>query len=239
MGFQGSSPSLDGDLKRTAGPSRPWPLLSYLLLGIAVGATIAAGGLWLASRPNPPPIEILLPTPTPAAPVVAHVVGEVRDPGLYTLPHGSRVEDAIRAAGGASEDGDANGVNRAAPVRDGDQIVVPRREAAAITSDQRDGSGRTLNDALPSREGDAPIQPFSTIAAVATQQAGAEAAPIDLNGADISALMSLPGIGQVRAEAIIRWREVNGPIQSVEDLRNISGIGPGTVSAIRPLVRPQ
>ncbi len=221
----------------TARPN--WSFVSYGLFAIATLTAVVAGIIWVASLPNPPAVEILLPTPTPQVPMIAHIAGAVHDQGVHTLPNGARVADAIRAAGGALEDADTHRLNLAARVEDGQRIHVPW----AVASVEDGGEARTFENAPGSSRtgasGLATDLPFSTIAAVATRQADAAPDLIDLNTADAADLMSLPGIGEVRAQAILRWRDANGPIEDVEDLTGISGIGIGTVSAIRPLVTPQ
>lgn len=135
---------------------------------------------------------------TPAK-VIVHVVGAVRRPGVYELVAGSRVSDAVEAAGGMLAGAVAAGVNLARPVTDGEQIVVP------------DEDGPVTNPA----------------AGGATNGAGASGAgPIDINSADAAALDALPGVGPSTAAKIIAEREANGPFSSVEDLARVSGIGP-------------
>jgi competence protein ComEA len=109
----------------------------YVLLFIITLALIGAVGYGLAHRPPPltftvlPPQPTSLPTPMPtAAPIRCHIVGAVNAPGVYTLPPGARVQDALQAAGGASVDADLERLNLAAVVQDQQQVVVPRRQAA-------------------------------------------------------------------------------------------------------------
>lgn len=145
------------------------------------------------------------------AAVVVHVVGQVLAPGVVDLPAGSRVAEAIDAAGGAAPEADLGAVNLARVVTDGEQIHVPRPGEAAPAPPVADGGG-----AAPG-EGDPEL--------------------VDLNTADVAALDELPGIGPVLAARIVEWREANGPFGSVEDLGEVTGIGPSLLADLRPRVR--
>lgn len=137
-----------------------------------------------------------------AAGVFVHVVGAVRHPGLYELKSGSRVADAIDAAGGMLPDAVAAAVNLARPVSDGEQVMVPDEDDRAPAA----ASGGAAGAAVGS---------------------GASAGgPVDLNSADAALLDTLPGVGPSTAAKIIAEREANGPFASVEDLARVSGIGP-------------
>ncbi|MCH7734704.1 MAG: ComEA family DNA-binding protein [Chloroflexi bacterium] len=184
-------------------------MATWLIAGVSIALFLAGGGYWLASRPNPSEIEIFISTPEPAGPVVAHIDGEVRSPGVYTLVAGARVEDGIAAAGGVTERADLRSLNRAALLLDGQRISIP-----AIQS--RDESAAD--------------------AEATTEQT--RVGPVDLNTADLIVLQTLPGIGEVKAQAIIDWRDRNGLFTSVDDLLSVAGIGPVTVEALRPLVVP-
>ena len=94
------------------------PSLSFVLLALAVIATGSGAVVWVLARPEPRSIEIIIPTP---GPLVVHVTGSVNSPGVFTLPPGSRTSDAVNAAGGLSE---PSAINLAAPLRDGQQLVV-------------------------------------------------------------------------------------------------------------------
>ena len=108
-----------------------WPLVSYLIVAAAFAAALAGVGYWLVARPNPPAVEILIPTPTVPAPVVAHVVGAVHVPGVYTLPPRSRVDDALAAAGGPTSDADLDAINRNARLR----VIAAHRGRIHIRGD--------------------------------------------------------------------------------------------------------
>ena len=142
----------------------------------------------------------------PAAPdVVVQVVGQVRRPGLVTLPAGSRVADAVRLAGGLSRGGSSGGLNLARTVVDGEQIVVGP---------------------------DVPVAPSGGGAT-----GGGADAVVDLNSATAQDLDALPGVGPVTAAKILDWRAAHGRFASVDQLREVSGIGAKTFERLKPHVK--
>ena len=149
----------------------------------------------------------------PAGTVVVHVVGEVGKPGLVSVPEGARVADALTAAGGATADADLTAVNLARLVVDGEQIVVT-----------------TPGQAPPPAAG-------APGGAAGGAVSGAPGTPVDLGTADAAALDALPGIGPVLAERIVTWRTDNGPFTSVDELGEVSGIGPALLAKLRDLVQ--
>lgn len=158
------------------------------------------------------------PTVSGGSELTVHVTGAVRRPGVYALADGSRVVDAVRRAGGVTRRADAQGVNQAAELRDGQQVVVPERAAgggpaSAATAGSVAGSGGATGGATG-------------------------AAPIDLNVATPEQLQQLDGVGPTTAEKIIRLREERGGIGAVEDLAEIPGIGPKKLEAIRTQLEP-
>jgi competence protein ComEA len=148
------------------------------------------------------------------APVlVVHVAGAVRRPGVYELEGGQRVADAIVAAGGALSGADADALNLAAPVADGDRIAVPLAGEEAAGGASAGGHEHAAGgDSAP------------------------DAAPVDINTASTAELERLPGIGPTTAAAIVEHREHNGPFASIADLEAVRGIGPAKIEAIRDLV---
>jgi competence protein ComEA len=147
--------------------------------------------------------------PAAAKLLVIDVAGAVRRPGLYRLRSGSRIDDAIAAAGGATGKAQLDTVNLAAPVADGEQIVVPARGAAA-------GSAA----ATPPAPGSSP------------------SAPVDLNSATLEQLEALPGIGPVTAQKILDYRQQHGAFHSVAELQGVPGIGPAHMAQLKGLVIP-
>ncbi len=165
-------------------------------------------------------------TSTPST-VYVSVTGLVRKPGLVRLAAGSRVADAIEAAGGVTEDGDVTGMNLAALLSDGDSVVVGGSRAASV-------SGTVSGTAPPSRSGSGSGGGNGDVVApVGTDSA---ATPVNLNQADQAALESLPGVGPVMAGNILAWRDEHGSFTSVEQLQEVSGIGPTRYAQLAPLV---
>ncbi|MFD5184191.1 helix-hairpin-helix domain-containing protein [Streptomyces sp. NPDC058372] len=153
------------------------------------------------------------PSPSPSAgPLVVDVSGKVARPGVHRLPAGSRVEDALEAAGGVRPGTDTSGLNRARLLTDGEQVAVGVDPAP----DAGPGTG-----ADPGAAG-----------AVGAGQ------PISLGAATAGQLETLPGVGPVLAGAIIAYRTENGGFQSVDQLRDVRGIGDRRFEDLRELVRP-
>lgn len=148
--------------------------------------------------------------PLQAGSVFVHVVGEVREPGVYELEAGSRVSAALDAAGGSTEAAVLSGINLARVLADGEQIVVPDAESAAAAA--------------------------TTSAAPGAGSGSSPGSPVNLNTADAAALETLPRVGPALAARIIDWRSVNGRFASVEQLLDVSGIGQKTFEQLRELV---
>lgn len=192
-------------------------IFSSILLAIAIlGATLY---LLLDNDTPTATVQILppLPTNTPApthtpSPVVVYVTGAVQSPqDLLELPHGSRVADAITAAGGPANDANLEAVNLAQILHDGDMIYVPFLSTEPDTTTSFPVSSPTPN----------------TTSATA---------PVNINSATLEELDALPGIGPVKAQAIIDYRTANGPFASIEDVTNVTGIGPATLENLRPFI---
>ncbi|WP_405788848.1 helix-hairpin-helix domain-containing protein [Streptomyces sp. NBC_00029] len=151
-----------------------------------------------------------------AARVVVDVSGKVRDPGVRRLPAGSRVEDALAAAGGVRPGTDTTGLNRARVLVDGEQVVV----------------GATVQP-LPGGPGGGPG--IGTGIGAGT---GTATGPLSLGSATVAQLDGLPGVGPVLAQHIVDFRTARGGFRSVEELRQVNGIGERRFADLRPLVRP-
>jgi competence protein ComEA len=188
---------------------------SAVAIGVVALAAILAGWWLLSARPHtstPPSSPLAAPATSasshpPTTRVVVDVVGKVRHPGVYRLPDGSRVDDALDAAGGALPGVDLSQLNLARKVADGEQVAVGVSGAAG------------------------PVGPTGTGAA-----SGAAAAPIDLNTATLQQLDTLPGVGPVLAQRIVDWRSEHGRFDSVDQLQEVSGIGPSRLADLRSLV---
>jgi competence protein ComEA len=143
-----------------------------------------------------------------APPVVVHVVGAVRVPGLYRLARGKRVADAVDRAGGATGKADLALINLAAPVADGQQVVVPARAPPGAADAAGEAGGEEA------------------------------AGPVHLNTATLEQLDELPGVGPVTAQKILDYREKHGAFSSLRELDAIPGIGPARLAQLSELVAP-
>lgn len=158
--------------------------------------------------------------PTTASVVLVHVVGQVRRPGVVRLSTGSRVLDAVGAAGGTKPSADLNHLNLARIVTDGEQIVVPKPgEVIPVPgASSAPGAGAGSAGGVPAGGGPA-------------------GGLVDLNTADAAALDALPGVGPVLSQRILDWRTQHGRFSSVDELGEVSGIGDKLLAQIGPKVR--
>ncbi|GAA4492257.1 hypothetical protein GCM10023191_027950 [Actinoallomurus oryzae] len=194
-------------------------------------AALVAGAFFWWSRPRPQPVRAPVvhpaaqtaaaqtaaapavaatPSPTPAV-LVVDVAGKVRHPGVVTLPAGSRVIDAIKEAGGVRPGAKTGTLNLARRVVDGEQILV------GVT-------------ATPAPGAPPPAAPGASGTSV-------PGAPLDLNTATAGQLDQLPGVGPVLAQRIVDYRTQHGGFRSVDELRQVSGIGEAKFADVKDLVR--
>lgn len=166
---------------------------------------VASGTRTLSSS-----VAIASPSPTE---LIVHVAGAVARPGLVRLPAGSRVADAIDAAGGLVPGADIGELNLAALVADGAQIIVGTRENPR-------GELRTSS-------------PLESSSSTSSPAAGVK---VNLNTATLAQLDALPGVGPVTAQKILSWRATHGRFTRVEQIAEIDGIGPKTYAEIAPHV---
>jgi competence protein ComEA len=195
-------------------------LSRWILAGVSLALTLAiiGGGYALLSQEAPSTtVQILPPDPTPTAlpsqtpaPLEIYVVGAVQNPeARLSLSPGSRVEDAIEAAGGPLDTANLAAVNLAQSLQDGDMIFVPS------VAHETDTESTAQNTITPT-----PNVPRT----------------VNINTATQAELESLPGIGTSRAQDIIAFREANGLFQTVDDLDLVPGIGPATIDGFRDRV---
>jgi competence protein ComEA len=185
-----------------------WWIAAFIVVGILLGT----GVIFLVSRPPRGEPIVLLPAPTPA-PITVYVHGGVNQPGLYSLPQQSRVNDAIMAAGGFSNNGETGTLNLAEILKDGDQVSVPT----------------LLNPtANAERSGQATASPAEPTNSSPTM--------ININTATIYELDTLPEIGPKTAQAIIDYRNTHGQFTKIDDILEVQGIGPLIFEKIRDLI---
>ena len=194
-------------------------LRGYIGLSL-VWAAVLGAVLFFVRQPSSEPIEILPPptlaptaapsaTPTPG-PLRIDVAGAVASPGIYTVPRGSLVADAVAAAGGPAADANLDRVNKAMPLQDNMQVYVPRVAQPIPT---------VINPPAPP----APMRPGQT---------AVPAKPVNLNTASLAELDTLPGVGPATAQWIVEGR----PYGAIEDLMRVKGIGQATFDKLKDLV---
>lgn len=214
-GVPGSEP-VRGQAAQAAGAA--WRFTKEHLA--AVGVILLTGCLWAGyttMQATSTPVAVAVPTvvatptptPTPVRLVRIHVIGAVVTPGVVGVPEGSRVGDAIEAAGGMSAAADPGELNLAAVLADGSQVVIgtKRKPQGEVRSGQSGGGAGTVE------------------------------ATINLNTATVEQLDTLPGVGPVTAQKILQWRTDHGRFSSVNELQEVDGIGPKSYADIAPRVR--
>jgi len=194
---------------------RAWLLNSGVPIVIAMIVGLSASVVF--SRQAPSPIEVRAPQlqPTATAVIYIHVDGAVTAPGVYALPPGGHVFEAVDAAGGATTEADTASLNLAAKVADGQKLVVPLRR---VTSDEVSAIARP------------------DTASVSQPAAAATGASINVNTGTQKILESLPGIGPVTATKIIARRNASGPFTRIEQLRDEKIVNASTYERIKALI---
>lgn len=157
--------------------------------------------------------EATVSTEETAAMIYVDVGGEVKNPSVVELPDGSRVTDAITAAGGLTEQADLTDINRAAFVSDGEKIYIPSQVSELEDDGLSVGEGGGGGTAKSSD------------------------GRININTADSTQLQELTGVGPATAEKIIDYRKQNGRFQSIEDIKNVSGIGDKTYEKLKDHIK--
>ena len=137
--------------------------------------------------------------------IKVHIVGEVSSPGVYDLPEGAIVKDAVEKAGGATQEALPEGVNLARPLINGEQVVIP-----AVRGEEDENT---------------PVEAVSGSVGVGDSR-------VNINHASASELESLNGIGEKRAQSIVDYREENGPFQDTEGLMDVPNIGSGILEGV-------
>ena len=193
--------------------------VTWLVAGVFLGIIVGVGGVTLSRQIQPAPIVITPPAPTatpqPTAtpgPILVFVNGQVARPAVYELPPGSRVEAAITAAGGFTEEANTAVVNLAQPLNDGAQVYVPGAE------ENWPAAGVVVNPAA---------------GAAARSPGNGAVGLININTATIEELDALPGIGPSIAQKIVEYRESNGPFATIESIMDVPGIGEAKFAQIR------
>lgn len=205
---------------------KPYRLyLAMFLLNLA----IVVGVIYLVRRDSPRPIAVTLP-PTrtasslaapSAAPLSVRVIGAVKKPGTYTLAGSARLADAVQQAGGVRSDADLSNLDLTRALADGEELDIPARGAAPAVN-----SGISSNSSTPDA---APT-------AVPTR---AVASKLNLNTATLAELDALPGIGPTLAQRILDYRTLRKGFQTIEQIKDVRGIGDKLFAEIKELITVQ
>lgn len=179
--------------------------LAFAVTGIAVGLIAAVAVYNFYDNRSAP--EIVIDDPRDGGEMVVSVDGEVATPGTYRLVGDARLQDAVDAAGGTTDDADLSSINMASRINDEDQIFIPSKQSAAQG---------LMSGTAP------PAETQSTL--------------VNINSATAAELNELPGIGDVLAARIIEYRDENGPFESIDELAQVDGISLGMVDELRSLI---
>jgi competence protein ComEA len=196
-----------------------WAVLAGLIFVAGFGAAT------LRHQSRPVPIDIIPPEPTPAptaAPIRVYMSGQVAQPGVYTLPPDSIVEQGVHAAGGFTDQADTPAINLAQPLQDGMQVYVP-----------------SVNENLSGQTSETPLRSAGS-GMIGVGGAGGDGPTVqglvNINTANLAQLETLPGIGPTTAQNIIDHRTANGPFASIEAIMDVAGIGEGKFAQIQDLI---
>jgi competence protein ComEA len=220
-----------------------WFGVSRMIGTVLSVAFVGVAGWWLVQVPPPPPEANLsfASTTVAASPTIGvsassinttpqiitvHVAGAVKNPGVYRLKYGSRINDGIVAAGGATSAANLDVINLATVLNEGEQIYVPKRgeKPHVITNRPQVGGAGGAGGA-------------GGVAGAGGAANSAVPQLININLASVVELEQLPGVGPATAKAIVAYREKNGAFLKVEDLLKVRGIGPAKLSEILPRAR--
>ena len=222
-----------------------WFGASRMIGSVLSVAFVGVAGWWLVQTPPPPPEASLSFASTTVATsatigvsaastnatpqiIYVHVAGSVKNPGVYRLKYGSRINDGIVAAGGATSAANLDVINLATVLNEGEQIYVPKRgeKPHVITNRPQPSGPWGATGGVTSGATDAGDANNSTVPQI-----------ININLASVVELEQLPGVGPTTAKAIVAYREKNGAFLKVEDLLKVRGIGPAKLSEILPRAR--
>ena len=226
-----------------------WFGVSRMIGTVLSVAFVGIAGWWLVQVPPPPPEANLsfASTTVAASPTIGvsassinttpqiitvHVAGAVKNPGVYRLKYGSRINDGIVAAGGATSAANLDVINLATVLNEGEQIYVPKRGEKPHVITNRPQVGGAGGVAGAGGAGGA-----GGVAGAGGAANSAVPQLININLASVVELEQLPGVGPATAKAIVAHREKNGAFLKVEDLLKVRGIGPAKLSEILPRAR--
>ena len=225
-----------------------WFGVSRLIGSVLSVCFVGVAGWWLVRVPPPPPEANLSfasttvvsssafdPSVVTPQTITVHVAGAVKNPGVYRLKYGARVNDGVVAAGGATSVANLDVINLATVLNEGEQIYVPKRGEKPHTITNRPQSGGGAGGSATGGAGG--VTGGAGGAGGATGGSDGATQIININLASATELEQLPGVGPATAKAIVAYREKNGAFLRVEDLLKVRGIGPAKLSEILPRAR--
>ena len=181
------------------------------------------------------------------------ISGAVHLPGVYSLKTGSRIVDAIRAAGGSTPDANTDPLNLAELIHDGSKIVVPRNGANVSSNTAKGAINPQHASGITPQIGESPTRHVSPSPTSSTPQSNStlsqtpettdpstsgsvDSSPVNINTADLEELQRIPGVGPATAQHIIEYRNQAGGFRSIEDLKNVKGIGDKKFAKMAPMI---
>ena len=173
-----------------------------------------------------------LESPTPGT-IAVYVCGAIRKPGVFKLAAGARVVDAVNQAGGLAKDADDEAINLAQPLVDGMKVDVPRKGQSPDPA--ASGETTTATAAEPSTASHHSSHHHATGRSSAHKLQPGQT--LDINTAGESELTQLPGVGPSLARRIVEYRQANGPFATIDDIQNVSGVGPSKFAKMAPYLR--
>ncbi len=190
--------------------SKHWITILILVFFVAFGAGLLSGKKIYSCNHNE--IEIPLVQTPKIEPITynVYITGAVKNPDVYKVEEGSIVKDLLQLAGGPTDDADLLNCNLAYKVHDGEKIVIPSKASIQLSED-----GEITSENIEYSETNGKI---------------------NINKASLEQLMTLPGIGEVKAKAIIDYRTKNGPFRSIQEIMNVTGIGEKTFEKIQDMI---
>ena len=217
------APTKDKGSNSDGASSQRW---TNALIIIATVAAVSSVLVLLLRPETSPGIEVSLPTPTPPPQLKVFVSGMVAQPGVYSFQEGDRLQEAVQYAGGLLPNADASAVNMAALLQDEQHYHLP------LMGESKDDA----TSATPASPSSVPTSTSKSTSSTPDVAAPSTDNPVDINAASQQRLQRLPGIGEVRAEAIIQFRETYGPFGATSEVTSVPGIGPATFENIRHLI---
>jgi len=231
-----------------------WFGFSRMIGSVLSVAFVGVAGWWLVQVPPPPPEASLSFASTTVAAnatigvgassinttpqiITVHVAGAVKNPGVYRLKYGSRINDGLVAAGGATSAADLDVINLATVLNEGEQIYVPKRGEKPHVITNRPQAGEAGGVGGAGGVGAAGAGGAAGAAGAGGAANSATSQQININLASVVELEQLPGVGPATAKAIVAYREKFGAFLKVEDLLKVRGIGPAKLSEILPRAR--